>query len=356
LKNDAQFILNDFTREELAKKLPSLGIDPSKVGRIISRVHRSARTDDISAWAREKIGSRALFALKDAGAVCGRIAIVTRRHCAADNFQKYVMRLSDGMCIEAVRIPLPAGPMARPDHYVACVSSQVGCALGCSFCATGRAGFSRNLAAWEIVEQVAAIRADSPEAPVSGIVFMGMGEPFLNYDAVLRAADILSEPAGLAIAKKSMTISTAGIVPGIRRFTDEGRKIRLAVSLTSAIEEKRVSLMPVGLRYPLAELVDAARAYCQKSRERVVFEYVMISGLNVGREDAQALIELLRGLRLRLNLIEVNDATGRFIPPGNDEYTRFRKWLNPLDAPIVRRYSGGREINAACGMLAADIS
>ncbi len=233
------------------------------------------------------------------------------------------------------------------------MSSQAGCPLGCVFCATGRLGLSRSLEAWEIVEQVARIR-DQVEPPVRGVVFMGMGEPFMNYDAVVRAARILSDPAGFAIAAKAITISTAGIVPAIRRFTREGHRYRLAISLTSAIEEKRRRLMPIERKYPLDELLDAARAHAAATGTRVMLEYVAISGVNVGEEDARALVARLAGIPVRLDLIDVNDATGRFSPPTAAELSRFRDWLAPLRQPIARRYSGGKEIAGACGMLAAD--
>jgi len=232
------------------------------------------------------------------------------------------------------------------------VSSQAGCALACAFCATGRRGPGRSLAAWEIVDQVARARDDAG-APVRGVVFMGMGEPFLNYDAVIRAARVLSEPAGLAVGQKAITLSTAGIVPAIRRYTAEGHRYRLALSLTSAIEDKRRRLMPIERKYPLAELLAAARAHAEATRDRIMLEYVMIGGVNVGEEDARALVRRLAGMRVRLNLIDVNDAGGRFLPPTDAERARFRAWLAPLGQPIVRRYSGGKDVDAACGMLAA---
>ena len=168
---------------------------------------------------------------------------------------------------EAVRIPL-VGRDDLPDQYVVCVSSQVGCAMGCEFCATARLGFRRNLATWEIVDQVVKIQADSA-ASVRGVVFMGMGEPFLNYDAVIRAAEVLSEPCGLAIAAKAISISTVGITPAIRRFTSEGHRYRLVVSLAAADPAHRAALMPVEQMHPLPELIEALREYHQTTRRRV---------------------------------------------------------------------------------------
>jgi 23S rRNA (adenine2503-C2)-methyltransferase len=255
-----------------------------------------------------------------------------------------------------VLIPLPAGPDAVPEKYTLCISSQAGCPLACVFCATGRIGLVRHLETWEIVDQVARIRDDLPaDGPdVRGLVFMGMGEPFMNYDAVIRAADILSDPSGFAIDGKAITISTAGIVPAIRRYTAERHRYRLAISLTSAIEEKRRWLMPIEQKYPLTDLIDAARAHAEATRSRIMLEYVLIKGVNCGEDDARALIERLAGIQVRLNLIDVNDATGRFVPPDDAELSRFRDWLAPLGQPVVRRYSGGKDVEGACGMLAAD--
>ena len=267
-----------------------------------------------------------------------------------DGFARYVFRGDGPELFEAVRIPL----LHRPEDpkYVVCVSSQAGCALGCAFCVTGRGGFKRHLSAWEIVDQVVRIRADSPH-PIGGIVFMGMGEPLLNYDAVVRAARILSEPCGMAISGKAITISTAGVVPGIRRFTADRLPFRLVVSLTSADPCRRLELMPIEATWPTADLLAAIREYHAVSRERVTFAWIMISGVNTTREEARALAGLTRGLPIKLDLIDVNDPTGRFRPPSDEELNRFRDVLREeVGMPVARRYSGGKDIQAACGLLA----
>jgi 23S rRNA (adenine2503-C2)-methyltransferase len=266
---------------------------------------------------------------------------------ARDGFRKYLLALPDGARVEAVRIPL------YDTHHVVCVSSQAGCALGCAFCATGELGLTRSLKSWEIVAQVLHVRADSTR-PVTGVVFMGQGEPFLNYDAVLEAAYALCDPAGARIDARRISISTAGVVPMIRRYTAEGHKFRLCVSLTAAIPWKRLALMPVEQGFPLDELVEAIREHAA-ARGRVTLEYVMIAGVNVGPEDAAALGQLLAGIPVRLNPIAVNDATGRYRPPTEDEWNAFRDALarELPGQPIVRRYSGGQDEHAACGMLAS---
>jgi 23S rRNA (adenine2503-C2)-methyltransferase len=266
---------------------------------------------------------------------------------ARDGFRKYLFGLADGARVEAVRIPL------HDTHHVVCLSSQVGCALGCAFCATGRLGLTRNLASWEIVQQLLQIREETAR-PITGAVFMGQGEPFHNYEAVLAAAYALCDPAGGRIDARRMSISTAGVVPMIRRYTAEGPKFRLCVSLNAATPEKRAALMPIERGQPLEELVDAVREHAAL-RGRVTLEYVMIAGVNVGPADAAALGRLLAGIPVRLNPIAVNDATGRFRPPSEDEWRAFRDALarELPGQPIVRRYSGGQDRHAACGMLAS---
>lgn len=267
-----------------------------------------------------------------------------------DGFTKYLFQGAGPEPFEAVRIPL----LHRPEDckYIVCVSSQVGCGMGCEFCATARMGFRRNLTAWEIVDQVVKIQADSPH-PVRGVVFMGMGEPLLNYDAVMQAARVMTEPSGLAIGGKAITISTVGVVPGIRRFTADKRSYRLVVSLTAADPQQRRALMPVEQAYPTAELIEALREYHAATRRRVTLAWTMISGVNTSPADARRLAELTRGLPIMINLIDVNDPSGRFQPPSKEELGRFRDALTAeLGVPVVRRYSGGQDIRAACGMLA----
>jgi 23S rRNA (adenine2503-C2)-methyltransferase len=352
-------VLNDLTATQLAAAVAPLGVPADVARRLFSQVHREGAP---AVPVRERVRGLSLAhaaRLAEAGASARRLEIVTRRRSAADGFVKYLLRTPDDKLVEAVLIPLPAGPDTRPEKYSLCISSQVGCALACRFCATGRMGFDRNLATWEIVDQVARVRDDlvagaAPAAPIRGLVFMGQGEPFLNYERVIAAAQILSDPSGFAIDARKITISTAGIVPAIRRYTAEGHKFRLAISLTSARPGERRWLMPIEQTHDLDALLAAAREYHAAAGGRVMLEYVMISGVNVGEADAAALIERLAGLPVRLNLIDVNDATGRFAPPTAEELSRFRAWLAPLGQPVVRRYSGGKDVDGACGMLAAD--
>lgn len=338
-------ILTDLTPPELEKYLEPHGFTAGEARRIFAHhVQHRRRHWDVKHMAKEKL-ARAASLLETP-----TLEVLSRRRDPADNFMKYLFRLADGNRVEAVRIPI------FDDKYTLCISSQAGCPLDCVFCATGKLGYKRNLATWEIVEQLRIIR-DEADRPVRGVVFMGMGEPFLNYDHVIRAARIFADPSGAAISGRAITISTSGVVPVIRKFTAERHPYRLAISLTGATRPKRRSLMPAAEKtWPIEELIDAVREHALALRERVTLEYVVIKGVNVGRDDAEALCRLLEGIPVRLNLIDVNDASGQFEPPSDDERKQFVDWLQPLGAPIVRRYSGGKDVKAACGMLAGDVA
>jgi len=285
---------------------------------------------------------------------------VVRRERAGDGFVKYLFELDGGAQVEAVRIPVPCeAPGAdvsayagKEKKYIVCVSSQAGCALACAFCATGRLGFSRNLAAYEIVGQVLAVRREA-DRPVRGVVFMGMGEPFLNYDPVIAAARILSHPCGGAIDGRAITISTAGIVPAIRRYTAERHKFRLAVSLTQADAARRLPLMPIERMHPTHELVAAMHDHARARRTRVLVEYVLLGGVNDSPGDAEALARLLDARLVKLDLIDVNGEVGGFRRSTREARSAFLDVLSRAGIPFGIRYSGGQEVAAGCGQLAA---
>lgn len=279
-----------------------------------------------------------------------RLELVERIEDPADGFVKYLFRSPDGALHEAVRIPLE-----KPGRFSVCLSSQVGCALRCGFCATGRLGLTRNLEAWEIVAAFLAVRDDAP-GRVSGAVFMGQGEPFQNYDHVIAAARVLSHPCGARISADAITISTVGLVPQIRRFTREEHRYKLIVSLTSAIAERRAALLPVaGERWSLEDLAGAIREYGERAHTRVTIAWVLMGGVNHGPDEVEALLrfQALARVPLQLNLIDVNDPQLRRAT--DDERRAFVDALQALRIPIVRRYSGGRERHAACGMLASQL-
>ena len=333
--------LRDHEPEALAALWPDLGLDPGVARRVASRLVFEDRDDLEGVRGLSRAGARALL---ERGRTT-RLAVVDRRRSAVDPFVKYLFRSDDGRTFEAVRIPLE-----RP-RWSVCVSSQAGCALGCAFCETGRLGLDRNLEAWEIVEQVLTIRRESPERPVTGVVFQGQGEPLQNYEAVIRAARILRDPCGARVRGDRITISTVGLPPLIERYTDEGHPYRLILSLTSAFGEKRASLVPIGRRYDVPELVAAMRRHAAVRGGPVNLAWVLIAGFNTGPEEARELARLFRGARVRLSVIDVNDATGRFRSAGEEERSVFLSALAAHGIGFVRRYSGGPDIHAACGML-----
>jgi 23S rRNA (adenine2503-C2)-methyltransferase len=348
--SDQPIRFKDHTAESLHELLSPLGVDLRMVRRLQSMVMKKLnRLPD----ALPEISWRLLDKIRAITSV-PKLECVDKITSPKDGFTKYAFRGEGEGVFEAVRIPL----MHRPgdEKYIVCVSSQVGCAMGCTFCATGRMGFQRNLASWEIVDQVMHIRDDSPH-PVRGVVFMGMGEPMLNYDRVIRACQVMTDPVGLAIDGRSITISTVGIVPGIRRYTAERHPYRLIVSLTAANSEKRKTLFPVENIHPLEELMAAVREYQAATGKRMTLAWTMLQGINISREDAKQLAELTAGMPVRLDLIEVNDATGQYQAPTMQELQSFRDSLTAeLGMPIARRYSGGADVHGACGMLAGQLS
>ncbi|MCI0670947.1 MAG: radical SAM protein [Myxococcaceae bacterium] len=336
--------LKSLSLSELEAQLAPSGASPLVVRKVFAAVfaHGAQTVEDV---ARAPQVPRGVADVLREKAELPSLTVVERRR-AEDGFVKYLFESPLGGRVEAVRIPL------FDTKYVVCISSQVGCALACDFCMTGKLGFKRNLQTWEIVDQVLQVRAEA-DRPVRGVVFMGMGEPLLNYTETIRAAGILCHPAGLAISGRAISFSTAGTVPAIRRYTREGHPYRLVFSLTSAIPEKRLKVLPIERTHPLPGLIDAIREYTTVREERAMLAYVAIRGFNTGYEDAVALKEAFAGIPVKIDLIDVTDPTGKYLPPTPEELSAFRDHLQMLGAPIARRYSGGKEIGAACGTLAA---
>ncbi len=334
--------LRNHTPESLTAARPDVALGPGVANRIVSRLITRDGDDLEGVRGLSRNAARALLS----GAELTRLEVVDRCRSAVDPFVKYLFR-SRGEMFEAVRIPLD-----RP-RWSVCVSSQAGCALGCAFCATGRLGFRRNLEPWEIVDQVLTVRREAPERPVTSAVFQGQGEPFLNYDSVIRAAQILQHPCGGRIRGENITVSTVGILPMIERYTAERHPFKLILSLTSAFDEKRARLIPVGQRYAVAELAAALRRHAAARRDRVHLAWVLMSGINSGADEADELARLFRGAPLRLSIIDVNDPTGAFRRADDAERSSFFTHLARRGIGFVRRYSGGPDIHAACGMLAS---
>ncbi|WP_224361371.1 radical SAM protein [Hyalangium versicolor] len=336
--------LKQLSLPELEQALAPLAPTPTAVRKVFAAVFAHGASTVEEVCRAPQVPKKVAEYLR-AHAELPRLEVVERRQ-AEDGFVKYLFASPLGGRVEAVRIPI------FDEKYIVCVSSQVGCALACDFCMTGKLGFQRNLKTWEILDQVLQVRAEA-DRPVRGVVFMGMGEPLINYNETIRAAQVLSNPAGFSISGTSITFSTAGMVPQIRRYTREGHPYRLAFSVTSAIPEKRAKVLPIEKAHPLPELVDAIREYTQVRRERAMIAYVAISGFNLQLEDALALKETFEGIPIKVDLIDVTDPTGKYLPPSAEELKAFRDHLQVLKSPIARRYSGGKDIGAACGTLEA---
>jgi 23S rRNA (adenine2503-C2)-methyltransferase len=285
------------------------------------------------------------------------LRLVARTPSAVDGFVKYALSGADGAVFETVKIPLE-----RPDRVTVCVSSQVGCALACAFCATGRLGLSRNLEAWEIVEQVRIVRRDlSSGARVHGVVFQGMGEPLANWASVRQAARVLSESSAQAVDARNITISTAGLPTGIRLMAAALPNVRLALSIGSARPELRAKLIPLELRHPLKTVLVAAGEHARATGLAPLFAYTLLADKNDTPDDAAALAAVVKhfalqyGKRPRLTLIPYNPiGDGDPFQRADDaRHANFREMLIAAGVVPTRRYSGGADVSAACGQLAA---
>jgi 23S rRNA (adenine2503-C2)-methyltransferase len=284
------------------------------------------------------------------------IAATELRIADGGRTEKALHLLSDGALIESVLMHYPARTDSKERHTV-CISSQAGCAVGCPFCATGELGFGRDLETAEILDQVLAAtrRLQAEGHRLSNVVFMGMGEPLLNLDRVLEAITALADPARFGLGARHVTVSTSGVVPGIRRLTALGPQFTLAVSLHAARDALRDVLVPLNRRWPVAEVVAAARDHARATGRRISYEYTMISGVNDTDDDAAALAALLRGELAHVNLIPMN-------PVAHTPWTaspmpvieRFADRLRSSGVPVTIRRNRGQEIGAACGQLAAE--
>lgn len=263
---------------------------------------------------------------------------------AIDGTVKYLFELDDGNIIESVLMEYIHG-------YTACVSSQVGCKMGCSFCASTIAGFRRNLTAGEILEQILAIERDRG-VKVGNVVVMGIGEPFDNYDNVIKFLRLANSHDGLNIGYRHMTVSTCGLVPGMLRFADEGFQVNLAISLHAPNDRIRAKLMPVGRKYRIDKIIEASKIYTEKTNRRIMFEYALIEGVNDSPENAAELAFLLKGLLCLVNLIPVNSVKGiSYRQSGRRRIEEFAALLKERGIETTIRRELGADINAACGQL-----
>src|SRR5215510_1560112 len=362
--------LQALTPADLVRAVP--GVSLAEARKLVAAVHRGEPVAASSAVRRS--AARAV-------AAAGQVPALTVEAEAAstiDPFVKYLVAGPDGARFEAVRIPLD-----HPGRITVCVSSQVGCALACAFCATGRLGLSRNLAAWEIVEQVRVVRArlthgrvpaggslaagrfrsllgGGPEgsARVHGVVFQGMGEPLANLDAVLQAIRVFSEPCALGIDARAITVCTAGLPGGIRRLAAEAPRVRLGISISSAIAAHRRAVMPIAQRHDLDSVIAAAADHARATGLSPMWAVTLLDGINDGDADARALADralafhAATGIRPRISLLDYNPigAGDRFVR--SPRMAAFRAVLSDAGLASHRRYSGGSDVAAACGQLA----
>lgn len=320
---------------------------------LLGKGEKAFRADQLYQWMHEKLAegfsemsnlSKAFREWLETEYEYVTLEIVEVQRSKLDGTCKYLFRLPDGHVIESVLMRYHHGNSV-------CISSQVGCRMGCRFCASTIGGLERNLRPSEMLEQIYRIQKDSGER-VSNVVVMGTGEPLDNYDNLVRFIRLLSHEKGLNISQRNITVSTCGIVPGIRRLAEEQLTITLALSLHAVTQEKRRELMPIANRYDLSEVLDACGYYFEKTGRRLTLEYSLVSGVNDSEEDAKALSKLASPLRAHVNLIPVNPVTERnFVQPKEKIIDNFKKNLEKYGINATLRREMGRDIDGACGQL-----
>ena len=335
----------DYTKGELKAELESLGEKPYRAKQIFSWLHaRSAVSFDEMTDLSKDLRAR----LKEKYSI-GGLSVPDMQKSKLDGTRKYLFRLYDGELIEGVF-------MEYREWNTACISSQVGCAMGCRFCASTVDGLSRNMTAGEMVQEVYEMERSTGKK-ISHIVVMGSGEPLLNYDNLLRFIDIITDGDGKGVSQRNITVSTCGIVPAIERLAMEklGREhpqINLAISLHASNDDKRKMLMPIAEKYSMAELVRASRLYYEKTHRKITFEYALVKGENDSEADARELAELLQGMPVLVNLIPVNPVTeSGYSRPSREAVINFKNKLENFGINGSIRRELGSDIDGACGQL-----
>ncbi len=341
MKKEGRVHLKNLSLEGLNQFVTSLGEKAFRADQLSRWLYgRGARTfaemTDLAKEFRQNLQQKAWISTLDPAEV----------EVAADGSQKYRFLLADGEAIETVLLP-------ERDHVTLCISTQVGCALGCAFCLTGKRGWVRNLESAEILDQVLRVRRDLPSPErLTNIVLMGMGEPLRNFPNVMQALEIIRSPAGLQFSHRHVTLSTAGILPELVLLGSRRNFVKLAISLNASTAEQRSRLMPINRTIPLEDLLSACRQIPLAKREKITFEYVLLRGVNDSPEDARRLCRLLHGIAAKINLIPFNEYQGcRFQRPEEDRVQNFRGILISHHLTATVRQSKGREISAACGQL-----
>ena len=327
-------------RSVVASWVTQHGLPTYRTGQIVRRLWVAP----VASWAEATELPAELRARLDAELPLGRLTADTEQ-LSADGTRKFLWRLADGEAIETVLIP-------SGSRRTLCISSQAGCALGCTFCATGRMGFRRNLTPFEIAGQVREIVLRHPEEKPTNVVFMGMGEPLLNWPAVDRTLTILNNPDGFGIGARHITVSTVGILPGMAEFAKRPEQFRLAISLHAPTSAQRRTIMPVEKKYDIDAVIEAAKAF----ERRITFEYVMIAGVNDSDADADQLARLARRLRALVNILPLHPGgSAELIPTSSARIRAFADRLRNQGVEASVRRSRGLDINAACGQLRVEV-
>ncbi|MGH8048474.1 MAG: 23S rRNA (adenine(2503)-C(2))-methyltransferase RlmN [Chthoniobacterales bacterium] len=339
--------IKSLTLAELAGQFTALGEPAYRAKQVIEwlylkRVGRFEDMTNLPAALREKLSAE----------FDERPIEVVRKTGSKDTTQKFLFRLRDGQMVETVLIPAsPSLYGETSDRRTICISSQVGCAYGCKFCASGLDGWKRNLDAGEIVDQLLRVEGESGER-VNNIVFMGMGEPLANYENLMRAIGIINAPWGTNIGARHITLSTSGLVPRIRELADQPLQIRLAISLHGATDDVRNLIMPVNRKYPLAELLDACAYFRSRKKQKLTFEFILIEGVNDSTEQAAELARITKRLDAKVNVIPYNTVEGlEWSRPSEPAQAAFMEVLRRGGAVATLRREKGHDIAAACGQL-----
>ncbi len=333
--------VKDLNLEELRAVLAGFGQPQFHAKQIFTWIYQKGITDfEAMSDSPQDLRSR----LKENFYIFGSSLVKSLK--SQDGTEKLLLELKDKNLIECVSIP-------TQKRITGCVSTQAGCKFACKFCASAISGFKRNLTTGEIMEEILYLKNNSQAKELTHIVFMGTGEPMDNYDNVLKAVRIINSPQGLNIGARRITISTCGIIPGIKKLADEGLQIELSVSLHAADDKTRSFLVPMNKKYPLKDLLNACAEYIRKTNRQVTFEYVLIKGANSGLPDARKLSTILKGLRLaKVNLIPENTVKELNIePPNKLEILFFKDYLLKAGVKVTLRKSRGQDIDAACGQL-----
>ena len=273
------------------------------------------------------------------------LKLINSKNSSSEKTNKFLFKTQSGALIESVL-------MNEKNRVTLCISTQVGCALDCKFCATAKMGFKENLSVGEILDQYLLAR-QKINKPITNIVFMGMGEPFLNYKNVIKAAKLLNDPNGINMGSKRITISTAGVISKIEEFTKSKEKFKLAISLNGTTNEQRTLIMPINIKNSLDELLNVSRKYTETANRWLTFEYVLLKEIYDSVEDAKRLLSMLAGMKkLKLNIIPYNETDGEFRRPDKYQIENFVIALRPAKFPITVRWSKGTDIDAGCGQLA----